>query len=71
MRHLVCKPYSVENLHKMAITLNIKRCWFHNCNNPHYDIPKRRINEIQNKCTVISPKELLKIIKLEKKDESL
>ena len=29
-RHLVCVPYSVENLHKMAAALDIKRCWYHN-----------------------------------------
>jgi len=28
-RHLICIPYSIENLHKMAKELNIKRCWFH------------------------------------------
>jgi hypothetical protein len=27
-RHLVLS-YSIENLHKMAEDLNIKRCWFH------------------------------------------
>ena len=45
-RHLVCIPYSIENLHKMAIDLNIKKCWFHK---DHYDIPKKRISEIENK----------------------
>lgn len=28
MRHLVCVPYSVPNLHRMAEDLGIKRCWF-------------------------------------------
>ena len=60
MRHLVCKPYSKENLHKMAVELNIKRCWFHK---NHYDIPKRRIEEIGKKATLISPREILAIIK--------
>lgn len=59
-RHLVCVPYSKENLHKMAEDLNIKRCWFHK---DHYDIPKRRIEEISTKCTIISSKEIVKIIK--------
>lgn len=58
-RHLVCVPYSKENLHKMADDLNIKRCWFHK---DHYDIPKRRIKEISAKCTIISSKEIVKII---------
>ena len=58
-RHLVCIPYSLENLHIMANDLGIKKCWFHK---NHYDIPKKRIVEIQNKCILVSSKELLKII---------
>ena len=61
-RHLVCKPYSIVNLHTMAQDLNINKCWYHSGDNPHYDIPKRRINEIINKCTVISAREVLNII---------
>ena len=59
-RHLVCTPYSKDNLHKMAEELNIKRCWFHR---DHYDIPKKRIKEIQNKCEVVSSREIVKIIR--------
>lgn len=62
-RHLICEPYSVENLHKMARDLKIKRCWYHGGKFPHYDIPKRRIEEIMSKCEVISSKELLIKIK--------
>jgi FMN phosphatase YigB (HAD superfamily) len=58
-RHLICLPYSLENLHKMAKQLGIKRCWFHR---NHYDIPKLRIEEIESKCTIISSKEIVKII---------
>lgn len=57
-RHLICVPYSIENLHKMAQQLNIKRCWFHK---DHYDMPKRRIDEIKSKCIVVSSKEIVKI----------
>ena len=61
-RHLVCRPYSVQNLHRMAEQLNIKRCWFHNSRVlPHYDIPKRRIAEIEAQCTMIGSRELLEI----------
>lgn len=49
-RHLVCKPYNLVNLHKMAKILNIHICWFHK---NHYDIPKRRIEEITLKCVVV------------------
>ena len=59
-RHLVCIPYSLENLHSMADQLGIKRCWFHK---NHYDLPKLRIDEIMNKCRVVSSKEIVKIIK--------
>lgn len=59
-RHLICVPYSVDNLHKMAEDLGIKRCWYHSsAKYKHYDIPKRRVKEIQAKCTVISTRELL------------
>lgn len=58
-RHLVCLPYSIDNLHKMAQNLNINRCWFHK---NHYDIPKRRIKEIEEKCKKISSGEIVLII---------
>ena len=63
MRHLVCKPYSIQNLHLMASNLNIHRCWFHNVQFAHYDIPKRRIEEVQAKCQVVDAKTILAIIK--------
>lgn len=59
-RHLVCKPYSIENLHLMARQLNIKRCWFHK---NHYDIPKTRKEDIIEKCTVVSSKDIVRIIR--------
>ena len=58
-RHLVCLPYSIDNLHKMADILELKRCWFHK---DHYDIPKRRIEEISNKSTKVSSKDIVNII---------
>ena len=63
-RHLVCVPYTIENLHQMAIELGIKRCWYHpSKNHEHYDIPKRRIQEISDKCELISSRDILKIMK--------
>jgi len=59
-RHLVCFPYSKENLHLMAKKLKIKRFWFHK---NHYDIPKRRINEITPKCILVNSRTIVKIIK--------
>lgn len=58
-RHLVCIPFSIENLHTMAKELKIKKCWFHDS---HYDIPKKRIKEITAKCVVVSPRNILNII---------
>ena len=59
-RHLICVPYSIENLHIMADDLNIKRCWFHK---DHYDIPKRRIEEIEVKCEMVSSRDIVKIVR--------
>lgn len=57
-RHLICLPYSIENLHKMAKALDIRPCWFHN---DHYDIPKKRIKEIEAKCRIVSTREIVRI----------
>lgn len=63
-RHLICVPYSVENLHAMAADLGIKRCWFHaGASYPHYDIPKRRAAEIMARCKVVTTREILQIVK--------
>lgn len=62
-RHLVCIPYTIDNLHQMAESLNIKRCWFHNSNIAHYDIPKKRVLEIMSKCEVVTPKQLVSMVK--------
>lgn len=59
-RHLVCMPYSIENLHLMAKELKIRKYWFHK---NHYDIPKKRIDEITAKCNVISSKDIVRIIR--------
>lgn len=61
-RHLICEPYSVENLHRMAEELGINRCWFHAGRFPHYDIPKCRIAEVQANCVVIPTRKLLRKI---------
>lgn len=63
MRHLVCLPYSVENLHKMAEELGIKRCWFHSGDKPHYDIPIKMVEKINQKSKKVSPKMILSIIR--------
>lgn len=62
-RHLVCVPYSIENLHRMARELGIGRHWYHGGKFPHYDVPKSRVAEIQTRCTVVRSREILQIIK--------
>lgn len=58
-RHLVCWPYSKANLHIMAKELGLKRCWFHK---DHYDIPKRRQQEIEAQCVLVSSKDIVYLI---------
>ncbi len=64
MRHIVCQPYTIPNLHLMAEDLGIHRHWFHR---DHYDIPKRQVDRLRNDPRVIfvSPKIILNIIRLE------
>lgn len=59
-RHLICVPYSIENLHEMARQLKIKSCWFHK---DHYDVPKHRIPEIAAKCRLVTTREIVKIVR--------
>jgi hypothetical protein len=61
-RHLICIPYSIDNLHIMASDLDIARHWFHSGSKPHYDIPKKRIKEIEAKCIIVTSKDLVHII---------
>ena len=64
MRHLVCLPYTRENLHTMAAELGIKRCWWHSgASYMHYDVPKRRVAEITARCELVTPQQLLAIVK--------
>jgi sulfur relay (sulfurtransferase) DsrF/TusC family protein len=63
-RHIVCKPYSIDNLHKMAKFFGIKKCWFHKS---HYDMPKRRRIELMTRCTIVTSKEIATIIALKNK----
>lgn len=59
-RHLICVPYSIENLHTMAVDLGIGRHWFHK---DHYDIPKKRIAEIEAKCDIVTSRNIVTIIR--------
>jgi FMN phosphatase YigB (HAD superfamily) len=64
LRHLVCWPYSIANLHAMARNLGIKQCWYHTgASYPHYDIPKTRVAEIRAKTERVSGRAILAICK--------
>lgn len=58
-RHLICVPYSIEGLHRMAAELGVGCHWFHGGRLPHYDIPKRRQVEIEARCEVIDSREIV------------
>ena len=45
----------------MAKQLDIHLCWFHATPYPHYDIPKKRIEEIEAKCKIVSSKDIVRI----------
>lgn len=64
-RHIVCVPYSIANLHKMAEDLGLKRNWFHKGknDNSHYDMPIKRIQEITSRCELVSSNEIVDIIR--------
>ena len=58
-RHLVCEPYSLANLHRMAAALGLGRHWFHK---DHYDIPAHRRTEIMARCVLVPSREIVNII---------
>jgi hypothetical protein len=62
-RHLICVPYSIEELHKMAEKLGIKRCWFHKTKFPHYDIPHKKKDEIKKNTLYMTSKQIILTIK--------
>lgn len=62
-RHLICIPYAIDNLHKMAEQLGIGRHFFHNTNKPHYDIPAKRVDEITEQCQKVGTRELIGVIR--------
>lgn len=64
MRHLVCEPYSVENLHGMAEFLTIPKHWYHGHRLPHYDIPITMVEDLKSSGIVnyVHPRKVLNII---------
>lgn len=71
-RHLICYPYSIQNLHTMAMELGIGGSWFHSKGwRSHYDIPKSRIEQVTSLCVVVTTRELLMILKVAKEKAEL
>jgi hypothetical protein len=62
-RHLICLPYSIENLHRMARELGLTRGWYHGGSKPHYDIPGGRMLEVIKRCRVVSSREIVRLIR--------
>lgn len=62
-RHMVCEPFSLPNLHRMAAALGLKKAWFHTGKFPHYDMPKKRIEELTAQSERVTQKQILAIIK--------
>jgi hypothetical protein len=62
-RHLVCYPFSENELHKMAHMFYIDAGWLHTKHLLHYDIPKHKSWEISEKTLIVSPKTIVRIIK--------
>jgi hypothetical protein len=54
----------------MADALGIGRYWYHATPYPHYDIPKRRIDEIEAVCKIVSPKDIVRICRGEYDESS-
>lgn len=61
-RHLVCLPYSIDNLHRMAKDLKIGRHFYHKGKHPHYDIPARREDEVVARTVQTTSRIILSII---------
>lgn len=67
--HLI-SDISVEDLHKEALKLGIKRCWYHRGKSqkfPHYDIPKMKRTTFFNdhpQVKQVSPRDIVKICQI-------
>lgn len=63
-RHLVCYPYGLPELHRMAEDLGLDRRWFDsNPKHPHYVIPLTRLDEIFARCRIVRPRQILAVIR--------
>ena len=56
-KNVICIPYSIENLHKMADDLGMKKKYF---KKDHYEIPDDMVSEVEDKCDVVTTTTLFK-----------
>jgi hypothetical protein len=62
-RHLICLPFSLENMKRMAFELELKRkCLSKVPGKRFYRIPLGRLDEIMHQCEVVAAWEILEII---------
>lgn len=57
--HLICEPYSTENLHIMARQIGLDKQWFRKT---YYEIPDYLRKEINKQCQIITLIEIREII---------
>lgn len=61
---LVCVPFSIENLHRVARRLHVKKQWFSGPRRfPHYRVPISLMIEVRVRCEVASTRRVVEIIR--------
>lgn len=58
--NVICLPYSVENLHKMADDLGIAKRWYRN---GHYNVPKEIADGLEEKCDKVTTTTLFRTVR--------
>lgn len=58
--NVICLPYSVENLHKMADDLGIAKRWYRD---GHYKVPKEIADDLEEKCDKVTTTTLFRTVR--------
>lgn len=62
--HMITDAVDLEELHEMADRIGLKRSWFQDGNDPHYDLTKaRRYKAIELGATRIGRRETVEILR--------
>lgn len=59
-RNLICVPYSIENMKKMADELGIKKTWL---KKDRFVIPEDYFEVVETKCNIVSTQTLFRTLK--------